>query len=132
MQIMRNKRLLAVLTAVVIFTRPVQAKAEENPYPLEKHKTTFYCPESAGDITSTGKKVRYGICATDKAHLGMTAGIYSEDLTEFYGWFECEDTGGESVENGTIDIWLPSMESGIEWMKKTNGTVMVQFINAKG
>lgn len=124
------KRLLTVLLIGAVAFMPTRVQAKEPT--LETRKTTFYCPESAGQITATGQTVRYGICAVDKAHMGLTAGIYSEDMTEFYGWFECLDTGGETVQNGTIDVWFPDMDSGREWLLQTEGTVKVLFINAKG
>lgn len=100
---------------------------------LELHKVTFYCPEScSGTITATGKKVRKGICAVDSEHLGMTAIVYSRDMTEVIGFWECEDTGGKAVENGVVDFWLPSMEEGQKFIQEHGNKLYIQYVDAKG
>lgn len=121
---------MAIISILCIAAYFNSAKAE----PEQKEmKLTCYCPESCpGTTTATGKKVRKGICAVDKAHLGATAIVWTKD-GEFVGFFECEDTGGQPIKDGyVIDIWMPSLEEATEFICEYGSDVLVQFVWAEG
>lgn len=62
--------------------------------------------------------------------IGKTAGIYSEDMKEFYGWYEITDTGDKDIKKGKqLDIWMETEEECFEWGVKK---VKVQIIDAVG
>lgn len=106
-------------------------------------KTTAYCQ---GYKTCTGDDVRYGICAVKKSWVGKTAILYevSDDgsIGDMLGVWECLDTGfgsdsdgdgvGSIQEGKVIDIYFPTFDECKEWMKKTNGKVYVQLMDAVG
>lgn len=127
---MLNCIILALAVICLIFASKSEVEANDQPVLVEA-RTTYYSPSNSGSITATGCKVRYGICAVAKDKVGMTALVYSTDY-ELLGIFECLDTGGKAVQNGTIDIWFPTDEEGREWMELTKGKVLVQYIWAEG
>lgn len=53
-------------------------------------ESTAYC---TGTTCYDGSPVRKGIASASKQMLGMDVAIYSDDLSEFYGWYEIKDTG---------------------------------------
>lgn len=124
---------------MMLLILPAYAKAHDGEIATQDSdfqimRTTCYDPEScSGTITCTGKKVHFGICGTDEAHLGMVAIVYTLD-GEFLGYFECEDTGSnkEAKEGKRIDIWQPNRKASKEWIKKTQDYVKVKFIQAEG
>lgn len=128
--IKRNCYLYACCIVFCLFAFYSRVNAE----PEQKEMIlTCYCPEScAGTITATGKKVRKGICAVDKKHLGATALIWTAD-GEFIGFFECEDTGGKAIQSGNyIDVWMPSLDEATEFITEYGSNVIVQFVWAEG
>jgi len=131
-----KKRILAILMCFVLGVPMVcNAKGitpgEENE--VSKIKTTAYC---VGTTTASGTPVRYGVCAADDEHFGKNwvAMIWTEDGSEFLGYFECEDKGGtEAIHKGyVIDVYCPTYDECVEWMKKTNGKCLVKFVWAEG
>lgn len=136
-----RKRIIAVLMTATLFcsSLTVQAKGFEptNENGFIRIRTTAYtAPE--GKSTATGHPVRYGVCGVNKRWLcsyGGTewcAAIYSEDGTEFFGYFDCFDTGADSENQTLIDIYHPDLDGCQEWMEKTGGYVLVKFIKAEG
>lgn len=105
--------------------------------------TTAYCD---GEVTCTGKKVRYGICAVKKEWIGKTALIYNREedgtIGDLLGIYECLDTGfgadsdgdgiGSIQEGKVVDVYFPTLEECEEWMKKTNRKVYIQLFDAEG
>ena len=124
------KRMLAVASMVLTLSTSVYA-CEEG----QIMQFTCYCPEScAGTITASGARVREGILASNREHLGDGAMLYLKDGT-FLGFYECLDTGsGKGLVNGTaVDVWAPNLTKAKELMKLTEGRVMVIWIkNPKG
>ena len=107
-----------------------------------KIKTTAYYQ---GEITATGCKPRKGICATDRAHLGMTAIVYADNngqIGEILGYWECLDTGKGSDNDGdgvgaieegyVVDMYFPTLEECQEWMRLTEGKIFIQYVEADG
>lgn len=122
--------LICVAVTCIILANKKEVVANDQPTLVEA-RTTYYSPSNSGSTTASGTTVRYGICAVAKDKVGMTALVYSTDY-ELLGIFECLDTGGKAVQRGTIDIWFPTDEEGREWIRKTNGKVLVQYIWAEG
>lgn len=139
-----KKRILTTILSLAL-TLPLVAQAKgiepDEVNDFKKMHTTAYCQ---GTTTALGHKVRKGICAVDKGHLGenWVAVVYSADGTEFYGYYECLDTGfggdadgdgvGSIEEGKCIDIYFPTYEECKEWMKKTKGKCLVKYIWAEG
>lgn len=130
------KRIVITVLMCLLIVQNVQAEE------LQKMKLTCYCPESCpGEITASGARVREGIVASNREHLGDCAMIYLEDGT-FLGYYECLDTGkGKIQPNGkgaiemgyVLDMWRPDLDSCTEMMKLTGGNILVKFIeNPKG
>ena len=115
----------------------VSAKAEE----LKPMKLTVYTPQSCpGTVTASGAKVREGIVAASRDHLGGCALVYTRD-GEFIGFYECLDTGkGKIQKDGrgaiecgyVLDMWFPDMDAASEILKMTQGNILVQFVEAEG
>ena len=124
------KRILAVVSMVLALSTSVYA-CEEG----QIMRFTCYCPEScAGTITASGARVREGILASNREHLGDGAMLYLMDGT-FLGYYEALDIGGgKGLMNGTaVDVWTPNLTKAKELMTLTEGQVMVVWIkNPKG
>lgn len=130
-----KKRILAMVMCFVL-TLPLITQAqginpdEENG--VKEIKTTAYC---CGTTTASGTPVRYGVVASDDEHFGVNwlAMIWMED-GEFVGYFTCEDKGGtEAIHKGyVIDVYFPTYDECVEWMKKTKGKCLVKYIWAEG
>ena len=93
-------------------------------------KFTCYCPESCpGTVTASGTKVREGIIASSRDHLGDCAMVYLTDGT-FLGYYEALDIGGtDGIRNGyVIDVWAPSLAKARELMALTEGEVYIEWI----
>lgn len=135
--------LASLLVTAALYSLPQPTYSErEFIEPFQMHTTAYY----QGEITCTGAKVRYGICAVKKEWVGKTAILYtvSEDgsLGDQLGIWECIDTGfgGDADGNGigsiqegkVIDIYFPTLNECKDWMKKTNGKVYVQLMDAVG
>lgn len=134
-----RKKLIAFLPIILALLLYVPAKANNEPFAMH---TTAYCQ---GNITASGAKVRKGICAVKKEWMGLTAVVYEYkdgEIGDLIGYYECLDTGfggdvdGDgigSIESGKcIDIYFPTYEECVDWMKKTGGKVYVQLIDAEG
>lgn len=82
--------------------------------------------------TATGGTTRPGIAANN-FHVGEIAVCYTVD-GEYLGQFEVTDTGGsDGMQSGVVlDVWFPSEEDAKEWMRITQGRVMVQWISGNG
>lgn len=119
--------LLAGIFTLVMHSRVGAAEFQDN---LEKVKFTCYCPESCpGTVTASGVKVREGIMASNREHLGDCAMVYLTDGT-FLGYYESLDVGGtEGIRKGdVIDVWVPSLPKAKELMALTRGEVMITWI----
>lgn len=69
--------------------------------------------------------------AADKAHIGRTAALYTEDM-ELIGYFECKDTGGEAIQSGMrIDVYRDNDESLTEWVNNYGDYVFIEWIGGK-
>lgn len=70
---------------------------------------TAYCINGQ---TATGCYTRPGICAGKREWFGKTLAVYLDDngeVGEFLGYYECLDTGGETIRTGRVlDIWMPT------------------------
>lgn len=141
------KRAIIALCCMVTLVSAMHVSAKEKfmgggvDEPLQI-QTTAYCQ---GEVTSTGAKVRYGICAVKPEWVGKTALVYADNdgsIGELLGIYECLDTGfggdadGDgigSIEAGkVIDIYFPTLEKCKEWMALTGGKVYVQLVDAVG
>lgn len=104
---------------------------------LIKINTTAYC---TGTITATGKEPRIGICAGKKEWLGKLIFVFEDDNGKpgkFIGYWECEDTGFGSDKDGdgigtiqegkVIDMYFPTYEECVEWMKLTKGKIYIEI-----
>ena len=123
---------LVVIAAVLalLFTLIFSQRTHAKDRGWEKMKFSCYCPESCpGTITATGEKVREGILAASRDHLGDCAMVYLKDGT-FLGFYECLDTGGSSgIKNGyVIDVWTPNIEKAKHLMRITEGTIYVEWV----
>lgn len=113
------------LTLMLVFMGTVSVSAEQIPM-----RFTCYCPESCpGTVTASGEKVREGIIAASKDHMGDCAIVYTTDGA-FIGIYECLDTGShQNIKNGTaIDAWMPNIDRAKEMMALTRGKVLVEWI----
>lgn len=119
--------LIATLFTLVMSGRVDAAGIQDN---LEKVKFTCYCPESCpGTVTASGARVREGILASNREHLGDGAMLYLKDGT-FLGFYESLDVGGtDGIRNGkVIDVWMPSLLRVKEMMALTEGEVYIDWI----
>lgn len=125
---MRFKKaiLAGCIMAGFLMSYPATAKAQD----MQKVKFTCYCPESCpGTVTASGAKVREGIIASNREHLGDGAMIYLTDGT-FLGYYECLDIGGtDGIRNGyVIDAYMDSLKRAKDMMALTEGEVMIRWI----
>jgi len=134
---------LAWLCTILVLLHSVPVHAQGSGFPeVFAIETTAYCQ---GEITASGTKVRYGICAVKEEWMGLTAIVYSNEdgkPMELLGIFECLDTGfgrdkdGDGVgtieEGKCIDIYFPTLEECYEWMELTDGKCFIQLVDAKG
>lgn len=127
--------LFCIMSTIVIFYSLAiscfVANAKENDSEFIKMEATAYC---TGKVRCDQGYVREGICATDAKHYGMIACIYDMNadgtVGDFIGYYECLDTGGESIKNGdVIDIYNPSYDWCIEFGSRD---VLVKFIDGNG
>ena len=127
---MKIKRLIAAITLLSI-QLTVQADTRPIPDGCEVVRCTCYTP--TGNKTADGTIPYEGICASNRAHLGMVAVVWTQD-GEFCGIFECRDTGGhEGLKNGTrIDIFRNDMQGVREWQKTVGDWVIVQWVSGNG
>ena len=131
--------ILAAITASIAITAFRQQAYVEPQAML----TTAYCDYG---ITKSGVIVREGICAGKEEWLGKTVILYErkEDgsIGELLGIYECLDTGfggdsdgdgiGSIQEGKVIDVYFETLDRCKDWMKRTNGKVYMQLIDAEG
>lgn len=118
--------ILIIAVAAMIFTLIFNNRVDA----AELVKFTCYCPESCpGTVTASGAKVREGIMASNRDHLGDCAMVYLTDGT-FLGYYEALDIGGtDGIRNGyVIDVWAPSLAKARELMALTEGEVYIEWI----
>lgn len=97
---------------------------------LELIRATCYLP--TGHPTASGVYPYEGVIASNRAHLGQIAALYSIDM-EFIGYFECRDTGGHiGLKNGTrIDVYRDNRARLKEWVSTYGDYVYIKWIDAK-
>lgn len=82
--------------------------AQTTPEMIDMYATA-YCINGQ---TATGCYTRTGICAGKREWFGKTLAVYLDDngkAGEFLGYYECLDTGGETISTGRVlDIWMPT------------------------
>ena len=133
---MRKVGLIGI--AIVICLLSISAKAdglkwtevfESEEVQFVKMHTTAYM---VSGITATGTRTRPGICACNPRH-GEIAVVYTLD-GEYLGSFECVDSGDtDGLRAGrVIDVWFETYEECKAWMTKTQGKVMVQWVEGQG
>lgn len=121
--------LIILLIAFLVYTCKVHANPHYDSN-WQKMKFSCYCPESCpGTTTASGEKVREGILAASKDHMGDCAMVYLKDGT-FLGYYECLDTGGsKGIKAGyVIDVWAPNLTRAKELMALTEGECYVEWI----
>lgn len=131
-----KKRIYAFLLATLLVSETLTASETESSISIdktEKIKTTAYC---MGTTTASGHPVRYGICAGQSWMCDQgnwIACVWTRE-GEFLGYFEVLDKGGtDAIKNGyVIDVYFPTYDECVEWMKKTNGKCLVQYVQAEG
>lgn len=132
-----SKVFLSILVISIYILR-YEVKAEE----LKKGHVTVYTSKSDA-ITSTGNKVREGICASSKEYEGKTIIIYQRmpdnSVGDVLGIYECLDTGGtKGIKQGiVIDVWKPDNESKDEFINRSyendcDGKIWIQVLNSNG
>ena len=115
-----------------------EVKANE----LIKGYVTVYTSKSNA-ITSTGNKVRKGICASSKEYEGKTIIIYQRmpdnSIGDVLGIYECLDTGGaKGIKSGiVVDVWKPDNESKDEFINRSyendcDGKIWIQVLDSNG
>lgn len=132
---MKKRIVSAFLCGAMLLGLTVNAKASASEFvppsgnPLEEPVMMRVTCYTDGGITSTGHKVRHGICAGNPEWYGYTAMIWAvnEDGVEtFLGYYEILDTGagidtdgdgaGDSIQNGTsLDVWVANELEAREW-----------------
>lgn len=122
-----------ILTLLLVLFMATTVRAEN----LKPMKLTVYTPQSCpGDTTASGHKVREGIVASTKDHLGDAVLVYTRE-GEFVGIYECLDTGKGKIQpdgRGAIecgyvlDMWFPDMNAAAPVLEKTQGNILVQYI----
>lgn len=107
-----------------------------------KMLTTAYCDTG---ITKSGVYTRYGICAGKEEWLGKTVILYKRDgeqIGDQIGIYEVLDTGyggdadgdgiGSIQEGKVIDVYFPTYEECVDYMKLTGGKCYMQIFDAEG
>lgn len=92
------------------------------------YTTAYYM----GHHTANGSAVHTGGCACSPDHIGDVAIVYTLD-GQFLGYYECNDTGTEGVNRGTVlDIYRTNYTQCLMYMKLTKGRVWVKWIEGAG
>lgn len=99
----------------------------------EKQQVRCTCYLPTGNRTADGTVPYFGICASNREHLGDVAMVWTVD-GEWIGYFECRDIGGHKMlQNGTaIDIFQPDMQSAKEWVATYGDYVKIIWVKAEG
>lgn len=134
-------RILGVFLVILVTSGYIvkyEVKADE----LIKGYVTVYTSKPNA-ITSTGNKVREGICASSKEYKGKTIIIYQRmpdnSIGNVLGIYECLDTGGtKGIKQGiVIDVWKPDDKSKDEFINKSyendcDGKIWIQILDSNG
>ena len=98
---------------------------------MQKVRCTCYLP--TGNKTADGTVPYFGICASNRDHLGDVACVWTLE-GDWIGYFECRDIGGNAkLRNGTaIDIFQPDMQSAREWVATYGDYVKIVWIECEG
>lgn len=112
-----------IITLILVFTllMTTSVYAEE---PV-LHKMTLTCYYPTGNKTCTGIEPYYGIVASKREYIGMTAVVYKRNadntIGEFIGNFEIQDTGegnNGAVRKGyVLDVFVETEEQFIPTQK---------------
>ena len=99
----------------------------------ERQQVRCTCYLPTGNRTADGTVPYFGICASNREHLGDMCMVWTLD-GEWIGMFECRDIGGHKMlRNGTaIDIFQPDMQSAKEWVATYVDYVEIVWIKAEG
>lgn len=126
-------KLFAIVTTLFVFCfvydtiSGLAREFEEHPYEITsehppKYKSmiaTAYCIDGT---TASGTHTRQGIAAAKKEWIGKTAKVYRNangSVGELIGEYVIEDTGGESIQNGSvIDIWMPTRDECLQFGRR--------------
>lgn len=133
------KRSVAIILTLIIALNTYHANAKgvcvDEDNEISEIKTTAYTSKKDA-ITYSGKKVREGICAGAKWMVDegdWVAMLWTVDGTEFLGYYELLDLGGEPIRKGyVIDVWFEDLDQCKEWMEKTEGKALVKYVKAVG
>jgi hypothetical protein len=134
-------KILGVFLIILVISGYIvrfEVKANE----LIKGYVTIYTSKPNA-ITSTGNKVREGICASSKEYEGKTIIIYQRmpdgSIGDVLGIYECLDTGGtKGIKEGiVIDVWKPDNESKDEFINRSyendcEGKIWIQVLDSNG
>ena len=140
---MKNLRKLAIAASILaLATANISADAsQEN---MKRIRCTCYCEPGT---TASGHPTRGGVIAGRKEDLGKVAALYAiaEDgsIGEFLGYYDFYDTGagmdsdgdgiGDTIRTGkSVDVFQPSMDSAVNWIKKYGDYVYIVIIEAQG
>lgn len=98
-----------------------------------KTEATAYCITGK---TATGTYTQEGRTAAGRPEwFGKTLIIWIDDgsgqikAENYIGTYVCEDTGGEKVRNGVLDIYIKDYDRAMQFGRKQ---VIVQLISAEG
>jgi len=122
--------LLVIIVMVIFITFLLSGRVWAADQEGQEMYLTCYCPESCpGTVTATGARVREGIIASSREHLGDGAMIYLTDGS-FLGFYECLDTGGtDGIKAGrVIDMYMDSLDRAKEIMRISQGRCLVIWI----
>ncbi len=90
-------------------------------------EATAYCD---GEVCCRGEIPRMGICAGKPEWYGNVIALYENKNGlpgEFIGYFECLDTGGQSIREGkVIDIYNPSREWCLNFGRKNCIAIIIE------
>ena len=131
-------KVFLIILVISTYVLRYEVKANE----LIKGHVTVYTSKLDA-ITSTGNKVREGICASSKEYEGKTIIIYQrmpdDNIGEILGIYECLDTGGtKGIKQGiVIDVWKPDNESKNEFINRSyendcDGKIWIQILDSNG
>lgn len=134
-------KILGVFLIILVISGYIvryEVKANE----LIKGYVTVYTSKP-NEITSTGNKVREGICASSKEYEGKTIIVYQRmpdnSIGDVLGIYECLDTGGtKGIKEGiVVDVWKPDNESKDEFINRSyendcEGKIWIQVLDSNG
>ena len=133
---MKRGSLLIVLIVILVIAQgaernePHRETIDWKANGFQKIKVTAYC---CGTHTATGVPVHYGVMAVSDAHIGDVAELYTLG-GEYIGLFECIDKGGtDAIHQGfVVDIYHPTYEECVDFMRLTEGVGYIRYISGNG